>query len=294
MKSKLVYILILNWNGWQDTIECVESCKKLTYPHFRILLVDNGSTDGSENILRERFPGMDFIQTGKNLGFAGGNNVGIQYALDNRADYIWLLNNDTVVAPDSLTYLVDAMEQSIRTGIVGSKIYYYKEQDKIWFAGGLWRNEKVYSRHRGNDETDGGQFDEIIPSDFISGCSLLIRSEIVRDIGFMDESYFLYWEDVDWNVRVAAVGWNILFVPQSRVWHKVSSSVTNRSYLQGYYYFRSALDFFWKHCRKRFLKVLLYSLYGCSVACFNREFCFGFGGLHGIYGFLLGQSGKKG
>src|SRR5664279_2479168 len=101
--AKLTYIILLNWNGWQDTIACVESCRKLSYPNFRILIVDNGSTDNSEAILRERLPDIELLQTGANLGFAGGNNVGIRHALAQGADYVWLLNNDTVVDAEALS-----------------------------------------------------------------------------------------------------------------------------------------------------------------------------------------------
>src|SRR6266568_5938037 len=127
MLDKLSYIIILNWHGWQCTIECVESCKKLSYLNFRILVVDNGSTDGSEAILRERFPDVELLQTGANLGFAGGNNVGIRYALEQGAEYVWLLNNDTTVDADALSALVRMAEGDTKIGMAGSKILYHDD-----------------------------------------------------------------------------------------------------------------------------------------------------------------------
>jgi GT2 family glycosyltransferase len=260
----LVIIIILNWNGWQDTIECVESCRKLSYENFRILIVDNGSTDGSEAILRGRFPDIGFIQTDSNLGFAGGNNVGIRYALEQGADYVWLLNNDTIVDPEALTELVRSAGIDAAAGIVGSKIYYYNEPNKIWFAGGMWRQIKSYARHRGVNEEDTGQYDDICEVDYISGCSLMIRSQVVREIGVMPEDYFLYWEEVDWNARAVARGWKILYVPKSVVWHKVSSSIGEDSPLHYRYSIRNALLFFQRHAPLRCIKVLGYVLYDAA------------------------------
>jgi len=124
LNNKLVYVIILNWNSWKDTIECVESSLKLTYPEYQILIVDNGSTDGSEYILRKRFPDIKLIQTGNNLGFAGENNAGIDHALSHGADFVWLPNNDTMVEPDSLSELMKVVENDERTGIVGSLLSY--------------------------------------------------------------------------------------------------------------------------------------------------------------------------
>src|SRR6056297_688817 len=134
--DKSVYIVILNWNNFQETIDCVESCKKLTYSNFKILLVDNGSTDGSEDILKKEFPGIPLIQTGENLGYSGGNNAGIRHALEQGADYIWLLNNDTVVDPQCLAKMVQTAESSNQIGMVGSKIFYHHSPDILWYAGG--------------------------------------------------------------------------------------------------------------------------------------------------------------
>ena len=220
----LVSTVILNWNGLADTVECIRSCQQLAYPHNTLLVVDNGSTDGSVAGLHELFPDLKIIETGANLGYAGGNNVGIETALAHGAEFIWLLNNDTTVDPAALGELVAALQARPKAGIAGSKILYSSQPDVLWFAGGEVSARWGYARHRGLNETDIGQYENVGPCDFITGCSLLIRSNVVTQIGLMREDYFLYWEDVDWNVRAAAAGWESLFVPTSRVRHKVSGS----------------------------------------------------------------------
>lgn len=242
-RTPLVFIIILNWNGWQDTVACVESCRRLTWPNFRIVIVDNGSTDGSEDFLRRQLPGEEIIQAGANLGFAGGNNVGIRGALEAGANYVWLLNNDAVADPEALTMLVEAMEGESAVGITGSKIYYRDDPRRIWFAGGMWEKGRLRPRHRGANKLDEGQFDETCEVGSVSGCSMLVRAAAIRDIGLMEESYFLYWEDTEWCARAQAEGYKVLFVPGSRIWHKVSSSAGRSSFSQYYYSIRNGFYF---------------------------------------------------
>jgi len=290
--TKLVYLIILNWNGWKDTVECVESCQRLAYDGVRILIVDNGSTDGSESFLRKRFPTVEFLQTDQNLGFAGGNNAGIRYALERGADYVWLLNNDTVAAPDSLSELVAVADMDERTGIVGSKICYYDDPSKIWFAGGIWDKHRSFTSHRGINEVDTGQYDDISAVGFISGCSLLASSIMIKEIGMMKEDYFLYWEDVDWSATAGERGWKVLIAPRSRVRHKVSSSTNDKSSLQSYYFMRSGLLFFQRHAPWKiapfFLRAVSY-----AISCYRRgqrDVLRGY--LKGIKDYLLRRFGR--
>lgn len=241
--SPLVFIVILNWNGWRDTLECVESCHALTWPNFRVVLVDNDSTDGSEEHLRRQLRDVEILQSGSNLGFAGGNNVGIRHALKNGADYVWLLNNDAVPDPDALTALVKAMVGEASAGIAGSKIYYHNDPSRIWFAGGIWEKGRLRLRHRGAHQLDKGQFDTICEIGSVSGCSMLVRSAAIRDIGLMDESYFLYWEDVEWCARAGERDYKVLFVPESHVWHKISASAGKNSFFQYYFWTRNGFNF---------------------------------------------------
>src|SRR5436190_7401977 len=136
-----VAVIVLNWNGRDDTLACLESLAGLNYDNFQVMVVDNGSTDGSVGAIRPRFPGVEIIETGRNLGFAEGNNVGIRLALDRGMDYVFLLNNDTVVDPSLLSELVAAAERCPEGGIFGAQILYHSDPLKIWFAGARWDEE---------------------------------------------------------------------------------------------------------------------------------------------------------
>jgi len=292
-----VIIILLNWNGWQDTIECVESCRKLTYPNFRILIVDNGSTDDSESVLRNRFPDITLIQTGNNLGFAGGNNVGIRYALEQDPAYIWLLNNDTVVQPEALSNLFNVAEQNEKTGMVGSKIYFFDDPYCIWYAGAFIDSTAPYrSGHRGLNELDNGQYDEIEETGFVTGCSLLARREMIEEIGLLDESFFLYAEDSDWNARARKAKWKLLYSPKSIVLHKVSSSIGGIcSPMMRYYLARNLLYLVAKNYPSYIGPAIRYDLfYNVLVAFIKGRFSAAWWGLNGIIDFMRNRTGAVG
>jgi GT2 family glycosyltransferase len=207
------------------------------------MVVDNGSTDGSENFLRQNLADVEILQSGENLGFAGGNNVGIRKALRLGADYVWLLNNDAVTDQQALTTLVEAMENDPRVGIAGSKIFYHDNPLKIWFAGGMWKKGRLHWRQRGANQIDQGQFEERCEVGSVSGCSMLVRSTAIETIGLMDESFFLYWEDTEWCARARANGYQVVFVPGSKIWHKISASTMQSSFSQYYYFTRNGFFF---------------------------------------------------
>ncbi|BBM87713.1 glycosyltransferase family 2 protein [Candidatus Uabimicrobium amorphum] len=243
-------IILVNWNGWQDTVECVKSCQKLQDTSFHMVVVDNNSSDQSYEILMENFgdaPDVTILQSGDNLGFAGGNNFGIRYAQEKyNCQYFWLLNNDTVIEPLTLRALIDTAESDPRIGIVGSKIYYY-DSNKLWFAGGKFLQRTGYTQHIGMLQEDGPQFSQQQDVDFISGCSLLISAEAIAKVGLMPEEYFLYFEDSDWNFAVQRCGLRVVYEPRSRVWHKISQSVGQQSKIYYYYMFRNSLVFIQKY-----------------------------------------------
>lgn len=292
-RSPLVNIIILNWNGWQDTAACVESCRALDWPNFRITIVDNASTDGSEAKLRELFPTIEIIQTGRNLGFAGGNNVGIRKALELGADYVWLLNNDTTVAPDALSALVDALENTPAAGMAGSLIYYHADPERIWTAGGSWQPGCLKLRQRGAYQIDSGQFDRIEEVGSVSGCSLMVKAETVRRVGMLAEEFFLYWEDTDWCARTLAVGEKVLFVPTSRVWHKVSATVKGHSARQYYYHTRNGLLFFKRHDLLSLPFFLVYLVADVVVGICTGRFSMFQGFVHGVFDFARGRTGCR-
>ena len=141
MRYPKVYIIILNWNGRDDTLECIESVRNIDYPNFTVVVVDNGSSDDSVEAIHDKFPEITVLETGKNLGYAGGNNVGIRYVLRHRADFILLLNNDTIVDRKILSSFLDAVQLVGHSGIFGAKISFYSDPNKIWYAGAKWRKE---------------------------------------------------------------------------------------------------------------------------------------------------------
>jgi len=222
--SPLVYIIVLTWNGKQDTIECLRSLQKVSYQNFKILLVDNASSDGTVDAVRKEFHNVEMIINDANLRFAGGNNVGIRKALDQGAKYILLLNNDTVVEKDFLSHLVDVAEREKRSGMVGPKIYFHSDPNRLWYAGGKIEWWKGWISHVGVREKDTGQYNSQSLTDYITGCCILVRREVIEKIGVLDESYFIYGEDADWCLRAARVRYSLLYVPSAVIWHKLSVS----------------------------------------------------------------------
>jgi GT2 family glycosyltransferase len=240
--SPLVYVVILNWDGHADTVECVRSCLKITYEPVRILVVDNGSSDGSERLLRSEFPEIEVIQTGANLGFAGGNNVGIRHALDHGADCVLLLNNDTLVDRDFITPLVDAAEADPDAGILGSKIYFHEPADVLWYAGANFSPSLGWGGHRGYGQLDRGQFDQPGETDRPTGCAMMVTRRLCETAGLLREEMFCYAEDLDWGLRARKAGFKVLYVPASKVWHKVSRSTGGEaSPVSQYYTIRNTL-----------------------------------------------------
>jgi GT2 family glycosyltransferase len=220
----LVYIIVLTWNGKADTLECLQSLQKLSYPNYKIIVVDNASIDGTAEEVLQLYPTVELIRNSLNLRFAGGNNVGIKAALKNQADYILLLNNDTTVAENFLSHLIEAAESDEQVGMAVPKIYYHSDPKRIWYAGGKidWWSGSI--SHSGVRETDNGQFEKIKTTDYITGCAMLVKKNVIEKIGILDESYFIYGEDADWSLRVVRAGFKLLFVPKAIIWHKVSVS----------------------------------------------------------------------
>ena len=219
MSLPKVTIIVLNWNGAGHTVNCLATVAKTTYPNYDVIVVDNGSSDDSVATICSSFPDIRIIETGHNLGYAGGNNVGIRDALAHGADYLWVLNNDTVVDPECLQRMVQAAESDQSVGMVGPKIYYLDAPQTIWYAGGTVDLKRGLTWHIGKDESDQGQHDASGEAGFITGCSLLVRRQLVEAIGLMDESYFLYFEDVDWSLKARQAGWKLWFEPKAVLYH---------------------------------------------------------------------------
>jgi hypothetical protein len=220
-----VFIIILNWNGREDTLVCLDSVRKINYPDFEVVVVDNGSIDDSVKVIRKTFPEVAVLETGENLGFAGGNNVGIRYALEQDAEYLFLLNNDTVVDPQVLGGFMEASSSVGQEAIFGAKIYYFAEPNKIWYAGAKWNGKNSHFTHVGQDCTDDGKkFNVLSATDYACGCAFFVSARLLQRIGLLDEKYYLTFEETDLCYRAKKMGYESYFVPEAKVWHKVSTS----------------------------------------------------------------------
>ncbi|RIH84529.1 N-acetylglucosaminyl-diphospho-decaprenol L-rhamnosyltransferase [Calidithermus terrae] len=229
---------------------CISSLRAIDYPNYRILVVDNGSMDGSVHEIRTAAPDVTVVSTGVNLGFAGGNNVGIRSAVEQGAEYVWLLNNDTVVDKGALSALVEVAESDGAIGAVGSVLYYLDQPERIQAYGGgkvsLWIG---YSRHYTNMESSR--------MDYLVAASLLVRRIAFEKVGLLDDGYFMYWEDTDFSFRLRKAGWKLAVATNSKVLHKESASMGKKSPTLDRYFNKSARRFFTRHAPLPLLPVVL-------------------------------------
>jgi hypothetical protein len=215
-----VLIIILCHNGVELTLACLDSLRRLPRGQADVLLVDNASTDGTAATLRARYPEVTLIETGANLGFAAGNNVGLRYALERGYEWALLLNNDTEVAPDLLDQLL-AICADPTIGVAGPTIYYHDRPDVIWSAGGAidWRRGR--SIMRGLDLPYPGQDQQPQDVAFVTGCALLARCAALAQAGLLDERFGMYYEETEWCVRITRAGWRCVYAPRAQMWHKI-------------------------------------------------------------------------
>ncbi len=219
MFQPLVITVILNTNRREDTLACLISLAQSDYPNHSIIVLDNASTDGSIEAIQTTFPTVQVISLTENRGYAGNNNVGIEQAITQGADWVFVLNEDTILNPDCLSKLIEVGESDPKTGIVGPLVYHYDEPNVIQSAGGHL-NRYWEGSHIGQNETDQGQFIDPHPVDWISGCAILVRRRVIEQVGMLDERFFYYWEETEWCLRTTKNGWQIIHVPQAKIWHK--------------------------------------------------------------------------
>lgn len=240
----MILILLVNWNGREDTLACLRSLSAVQHPPFDVLVVDNASDDNSVAHIREAFPAVEVLESGENLGFTGGNNLGLAYARQHNYEYVLLLNNDTEVAPNFLSPLVAALEADPQAAAAGPLIYYHANPQMVWSAGGAIDWRKGETRMVGLNEADEGQFEgPPRPVDFVTGCAMLVRTRVFEEVGGLDERFFAYYEEVEWCLRMQRAGYRILFVPQSKIWHKISPEGREASPQVHYYMTRNRLLF---------------------------------------------------
>jgi GT2 family glycosyltransferase len=219
MSLPLVVTVILNTNRREDTLECLNSLEKGTYQNHKVIVLDNASTDGSVQAICSHFPIAQVIELEKNLGYAGNNNAGIEAAMGMGADWIFVLNEDTILAPDCMASLVELAESDPQIGIAGPTVYHYDEPNVIQSAGGKLDRHWT-SAHIGQNQEDRGQFALPQEVDWISGCAILVRRGVIEQVGALDARFFYYWEETEWCLRARQAGWRILQVPMAKVWHK--------------------------------------------------------------------------
>lgn len=263
MHKSRIFLIILNYNGIKETLECLESVRSANKQDIdlKVVVVDNNSKDESLKMLGG-IKDIKLLENKNNLGFSGGMNTGIKYALGQGADHIVLLNNDTIVHKDLFVNL----EKASKNGdIIAPKIYFAKgfefHKDRyqknelgkvIWYAGGIIDWQNIIGKHIGVDEVDKGQFEKQKEIDFATGCCLLIKRDVFEKIGYLDEKYFLYLEDMDFSFRAKNNGFKIIFDPKSILWHKNASSAGGSgSSLQEYYFTRNRLIFAFKYASTR-------------------------------------------
>jgi len=297
--SPKLAIVLINYLQDDLTLDCIKSIKNSDYDNIEIILINQISTKDSENKFKSEFPELTFISTEKNIGFASACNLGIRKALEDKAEIICLLNNDTIVLPDTFSNLIKKFGLSEDVGVVGPKIMYNDNKEKIWFGGGkLLLNKGAKTVHLDMNKSENEGNNQIKEVDFITGCALMVKRKGFETVGLLDEKYFAYFEEVDFCYRVKKAGYKILYVPQSKLYHKVSS--TTHKYFSGlinYYKFRNRLYFLKKHLPfGQFLLLLpivfYYSLKEIFISITKGRFKDVISIPLGMIHFIIGRSGE--
>ena len=238
-----VAIVVLNWNGKNDTLACLHSLKGQEDVEVKVILVDNGSVDDSVLSVSDQFPNATVIENGVNLGYAEGNNVGIKYALDQGFQYIMVINNDTILAPQCIFRLLKDLQLHPDAAAATPKSFYFQAPDIIYFAGGkISRDGRTV--HIGGGSYDGPKYNLPCNTEWLTGCAILFRSRSLKEVGLFESKYYLLYEDADWSLQARAMGYRLRFVPEATLWHKTSPSFGKTwSPLYLYYYTRN--NFLW-------------------------------------------------
>lgn len=230
MNHARVSIITVNWNGLADTTECLESLKKVTYPDYEVIVVDNNSDGNDAQVLKDKFGDyIHLIENDKNYGFGEGFNTGIRYVLaGSPPEYILIINNDVVVAPDFLDELMKVAESDEQIGILGPKIYYYDyegRKDVIWSAGGRIRRWALkIHRQMGENDDDLPKYQAVKDVDWITGAVLMFKSSLTEKVGLLNPWYFIGHEDIEYCLKARRIGFKVFYVPTARAWHKVGVS----------------------------------------------------------------------
>ena len=253
-------VATVNWNRREDTLQCLASVIGAPEVGY-VVVVDNGSDDHSVEAVRERFPGVTVIQAGANVGYAVASNVAVDHFLTQTScEFLLLVNNDLVLAPDAIRHLVRVGASSDSIGVCVPKIYYTTPSDKLWYAGGYVNWWKGSSEHRGKGEREAGKFNEPCDVSFACGAAILLERAVIEDVGLFDDRYYMFEEDVEFSLRLAATGHRIRYVPSAVAWHRVGASAEMRGDAFVWYYLvRNRLYTMRRHAAAhRWLRFLAY------------------------------------
>jgi GT2 family glycosyltransferase len=246
----LVCGIVINWNRWEDTAACIQSMKSMNYPNLKIILVDNASTQTCDPEIAQFFTEIEIIWNTENIGFASGVNLGIKRALQLEADFIFTLNNDSLVDPGCLMAMVNFAEEEPSAAILGPKIYYMDPPDRIWFAGANRDRLTLALLNFGRGKKDCAKFDFTRKVTYLCAGAMLIRKEVIESVGGFDPGYFMYYEDCEFCMHASSNGYNLYYVPEARVWHSVAVSTGGEgSVLESYYRTCSVFRFIYRNSR---------------------------------------------
>jgi hypothetical protein len=241
-----VFIIILNWNGLKDVVECLESIRGLDYPDFEVIVVDNGSSDGSVEIIRNKYQEVVLLTNSENLGFTAGNNIGMRYAIECDADYVWLLNNDTVVEKDSLSKLVQTAENSSDVGMVSPVVRFYYQPETVQFNGSFIDMERMAVIYPEENCVDVSEQFVRGETTTLWGTALLVKRKVIEEIGYLRQEYFAYWEDTDYCIRAIRNGFRNVVTTTATIYHKTvppKPGIKRRG--NHFYYYMARNRYFW-------------------------------------------------
>lgn len=266
-----VAALVLNYNGKDITLQAIESLLGMSYPNFDVIHVDNGSTDGSTEAVAAAFPQVRSVRAETNEGPTGGLNLGLRAGLEGGYDYLLSLNNDIEVDPEMLTEMVATAESSATIGCVGPKAYYYDDRERIWSAGGILQFKESATRERGMMELDRGQWEREEEVDYVNGCAILIKREVVEKVGLWDPIYQFSSEDADLCMRMKRCGYRCFYNPRAVLWHMVAVTAGAYQSRRTYYTGRAAAIFVRRYGRFRDWLTFLAFMAGALPLAFLRE-----------------------
>lgn len=292
-----VSIVIVNYNGYEDTRECLGSIRGIDYNNYQVIVVDNASNDASLERLEPEFPDVTFISAKENLGYTGGNNLGIERATETGAKYIFILNNDTIVSENIISVLSSYMENHPDTGLAGPLVLYYNDPEVINFGGADINRNTSHLTFFNRNKPKSSVKDKVISGSFIYGCAIFVRTDLIREIGGFNDMYFLTAEEAELCIKIKDLGYKLAVVTDAVIWHKVSSSMKAGSMLWSYFLFRNKLFFVSRNSRhmtfKDGMQILRY--YGVnflSLLIKKRNFPAAAGLVLGVFDFLRRKTGK--